>query len=151
MENAQIFCQSVPQNRLLLVSFCFTGRIFPGVGECTFQARREKAHLPPSSPSLQIVQLDWFSLSYLVLACLPLFPKRRIFLVISYYWVIHRSIILGGGSEIQAFVVTLNENHWIILLFNIVKIFHKFKTFKLNWIQKFTCNIDLRKQDFFDV
>ena len=38
--------------------------------------------------------------------------------------------------------------NWIILLFNIIKKFQKFKLFEYYWIKKFSKNSDLRKQDF---
>ena len=49
---------------------------------------------------------------------------------------------------LRELVVTLNENHWINILFNIVEIFQKCKIFENYWIQKFNNNADLRKQDF---
>ena len=48
---------------------------------------------------------------------------------------------------LRELVVTSNENHWIYILFNIVKIFQKCKIFENHWIQKFSYNADLRKQD----
>ena len=45
-------------------------------------------------------------------------------------------------------VVTSNENHWINISFNIIEIFQKCKIFEYHWIQKFSNNADLRKQDF---
>ena len=50
-------------------------------------------------------------------------------------------------KNIWELVVTFNERHRIIHLFNNVKIFHIFKKFKYHQIQKFTHNINLRKQD----
>ena len=47
--------------------------------------------------------------------------------------------ILEAQKEIQSRVIGV--------LKNIVKIFHNFKKFKYHQIQKFTCNINLRKQD----
>ena len=43
-------------------------------------------------------------------------------------------------------VVTWNQNHWIVFLFNIIQIFHKFKK-KYCWTQKFSNNAASRKQD----
>ena len=45
-------------------------------------------------------------------------------------------------------MVTPTKKHWVILLFNIIEIFHKLKIFEYHWIQKFTNNADLKKQDF---
>ena len=43
---------------------------------------------------------------------------------------------------------TSNEERRIILLLNIIEIFIKFKIFEYQRIQKFSNNIDLRKQVF---
>ena len=40
------------------------------------------------------------------------------------------------------------QKRWVILLFNIIEIFNKFKKFENHQIQKLNCNTDLRKQDF---
>ena len=40
----------------------------------------------------------------------------------------------------QDLVVTSNENHWIINLFNIVEIFHLFNKFENHWFQNFSNN-----------
>ena len=45
-------------------------------------------------------------------------------------------------------IVTSTENCQIILLFNIIVIFRKFKVFEYQGIQKFSKNADLRKQNF---
>ena len=43
-------------------------------------------------------------------------------------------------------IVTLNENHRIIHLFNVIEIFMKFKIFEYHQFQNFSNVIDLRKQ-----
>ena len=49
---------------------------------------------------------------------------------------------------ISALMVTSNQNHQIMHLFNIIEIFNKFKIFEYHRIQNFSNNVDLRKQDF---
>ena len=51
-------------------------------------------------------------------------------------------------SKKRDLVVTSNENHQIIHLFKIIKIFHQFKKFEYHRIGNFSNNIDLRKHDF---
>ena len=46
-------------------------------------------------------------------------------------------------------VVTSNENHQIIHLFEIIKILNKFKILKYHRIEKFSNIIDLKKLDLF--
>ena len=57
----------------------------------------------------------------------------------------HHSIKVKIYREL---VVTPTKEHRIILLFNIIEIFNKFKIFEYHRIQKCTNNSDLRKQDF---
>ena len=47
----------------------------------------------------------------------------------------------------RSFVVTLNQNHGILHLFNIIQILNKFKIFLNHQIKNFSNSIDLRKQD----
>ena len=54
-------------------------------------------------------------------------------------------------SPIRDLIVMLTKEHQIILLFNIIKIFHKFKIFEYHQIQNFINNMDLRKQVFLSV
>ena len=54
------------------------------------------------------------------------------------YWI-------GNNGDLM---VTSNENHQIIHLFNIIKILNKFKIFKYHRIGKFINIINLRKLDF---
>ena len=64
--------------------------------------------------------------------------------IISNFIIKKLSVYLRRG-----FVVTLNENHQIIILFHIIEIFHKFKKFKYYLIRKFTSNFHLRKKGHF--
>ena len=59
-------------------------------------------------------------------------------------WIVEHFLICICG----AFVVTSNQNHWIIHLFNIIQILNKYKIFQDHRIRKFSDNIDLRKLDF---
>ena len=56
----------------------------------------------------------------------------------------HSECLLKYGEV----VVTPTQKRWIILLFNIIEIFHKFKKFEYHQIQKLTNKVDLKKQDF---
>ena len=58
-------------------SLYYPGAFLWGEGECIAQGKRESARLLPSSPFFQIAPLDWFSLSHLELACLPLSIKQN--------------------------------------------------------------------------
>ena len=56
--------------------------------------------------------------------------------------------VTSNYTFIWDLVVTLNENHWIIHLFDIIKILNKSKIFKYHPIVNFINNFDLRKLDF---
>ena len=70
----------------------------------------------------------------------------RLSLCSFFLWIPTRKKITYASS--WDLVVTSNENHRIIQLFNIIKILNKFKIFKYYLIRKFINNIDLKKIDF---
>ena len=83
--------------------------------------------------------------------------KTKHYLKIFYYLNnLNMTVQFVYQDDIWELVVTSTQNHWIILLFNIVKIFNKFKKFENLKIwkfvnQKFTNNLNLRKQEFLSV
>ena len=64
-------------------------------------------------PYLQTVPLDWFSLSHLALACLPLSPKSGIFFVIFYYFYLFCKSWIKNQSSGVKFKVGCWVGGWI--------------------------------------
>ena len=77
-----------------------------------------------------------------------MYLKSNVFGVIVSVSVMYKTRL---NQNNRAFVVTSTQNHWIIHLFNIIKILNKFKIFQDYRIRKFSNNIDLRKVDFVTV
>ena len=121
-----IFCLPVSRNSALSVSFHFAGAFLWGKVECIAQVRNS-CTLIPSSPYLQKVPLERFLLSHLALACFPLFPRRGILFVASYYF-----LIPGLNSNNLVLISSQSFDLWPYLVFLclpllVVKSFETFK------------------------